>query len=97
MGHNQVTFESCMLLYRHMSLVGNSLHCEGASELVTALATVCEGVDEQTKPPLSRLHLQDNGIDVLGERGLVETVVFTRMLKRFREILAIFDILCPGN
>lgn len=66
-----------------MSLGGNSLHCEGASELVTALVSVCEGVEEQVKPPLSRLHLQDNGIDVLGEKGMVETVLFTRLLKRF--------------
>lgn len=45
--------------------------------------SVCEGVEEQVKPPLSRLHLQDNGIDVLGEKGMVETVLFTRLLKRF--------------
>ena len=71
------------IIYRHLSLNGNNLHCDGASELITALVSVCEGGSEQQlKPPLSRLHLQDNGIDILGSKGMVESVSFARLLKR---------------
>lgn len=72
-----------LFTYRHLSLAGNSLHCEGASELMTALVTVCEAGREGLRPPLSRLHLQDNGIDILGSKGMFEPVVFIRLLKRY--------------
>ena len=68
--------------HRHLSLIGNNLHCEGASELVTALVKVIEGGRESLGPPLSRLHLQDNGIDVLGSKGMFDPIIFTRLLKR---------------
>lgn len=68
--------------FRHLSLAGNSLHCEGAIELMTVLVTVCEAGREGLKPPLSRLHVQDNGIDILGPKGMFEPVVFIRLLKR---------------
>ena len=70
------------IAYRHLSLTGNSLQCEGASELVRTLVSVCEAGSEELVPPLARLHLQDNGIDTLGPKGMFEPVLFIRLLKR---------------
>ena len=72
----------CLLYARHLSLSGNSLECEGASVLLRAVVTVCE-VGAEFKPPLARLHLQDNGIDTLGSKGMFEPVLFIRILIRY--------------
>ena len=50
---------------------------------MTALVTVYEAGREGVRPPLSRLHLQDNGIDILGSKGMFEPVFFIRLLKRY--------------
>ena len=77
-----MSYYGLFTFFRHLSLIGNSLHCEGASELVTGLVTVAEKGSGQMMPSLSHLYLQDNGIDVLGSKGMFEPVLFTRLLKR---------------
>lgn len=70
------------ITHRHLSLAGNSLLCEGATELLKALVIVCES-DADYIPPLARLNLQDNGIDCSGPKGMIEPVMFIRTLKRY--------------
>lgn len=56
-------------LHRELSLRGNTLECEGATELIRPLVAMCESSEAQGPPPLARLDLRDNGMDGCGGGG----------------------------
>ncbi len=68
-----------------MSLRGNTLECEGASELIRPVVALCESGEFEKPPPLAKLDLRDNGMDGCGV-GCGNTfvpVICMRVFKRW--------------
>ena len=72
------------LLFRNLSLVGNSLKCEGVSKLLGPVVEACE--KSARIPSLAKLFLMDNGIDAHGEGGLAGPVNCGRIVKKYGHV-----------
>ena len=71
--------------FRELSVAGNRLECEGMTELLRPVVALCEASDpsQQILPPLAKLFLQDNAIDIHGTcGGMFAPVITMRALKR---------------
>lgn len=78
----------CLLhffFFRELSVAGNRLECEGMTEFLRPVVALCEASDpsQQILPPLAKLFLQDNAIDIHGTcGGMFAPVITMRALKR---------------
>lgn len=83
-----------LFFFRELSVAGNRLECEGMTELLRPVVALCEASDpsQQILPPLAKLFLQDNAIDIHGTcGGVFAPVISMRALKRLESGFLLYN------